>query len=239
MTRSYCWIQETDMLYKGDTLYVDWLDDGIAELVFDAPGSVNKLDTATVASLGRALEVLEKQSDLKGLLLRSEKAAFIVGADITEFLSLFQVPQEQLSQWLHFANSVFNRLEDLPVPTLSAINGYALGGGCECVLATDYRLATPDLRIGLPETKLGIMPGFGGSVRLPRLLGADSALEIIAAGKDVSADQAQKIGLVDGVVKPEKLREGAISILRQATTSAPPSAAKRWRWRARTAALTT
>lgn len=204
------------MLYKGDTLYVDWLEGGIAELVFDAPGSVNKLDTATVASLGQALDVLEKQTDLKGLLLRSEKAAFIVGADITEFLSLFLVPQEQLSQWLHFANSVFNRLEDLLIPTLSAVNGYALGGGCECVLATDYRLATPDLRIGLPETKLGIMPGFGGSVRLPRLLGADSALEIIAAGKDVSADQALKLGLVDGVVKPEKLHEGALAILRQA-----------------------
>lgn len=204
------------MLYKGDTLYVNWLEDGIAELVFDAPGSVNKLDTATVASLGHALDVLEKQSELKGLLLRSEKAAFIVGADITEFLSLFLVPQEQLSQWLHFANSVFNRLEDLPVPTLSAINGYALGGGCECVLATDYRIATPDLRIGLPETKLGIMPGFGGSVRLPRLLGADSALEIIAAGKDVSAQQALSIGLVDAVVKPEKLVDGALSVLRQA-----------------------
>ncbi|WP_312319504.1 fatty acid oxidation complex subunit alpha FadB [Atlantibacter hermannii] len=204
------------MLYKGDTLYVNWLVDGIAELVFDAPGSVNKLDTATVASLGHALDVLEKQSELKGLLLRSEKAAFIVGADITEFLSLFLVPQEQLSQWLHFANSVFNRLEDLPVPTLSAVNGYALGGGCECVLATDYRVATPDLRIGLPETKLGIMPGFGGSVRLPRLLGADSALEIIAAGKDVGADQALSIGLVDAVVKPEKLVEGALSVLRQA-----------------------
>ena len=204
------------MLYKGDTLYLDWLEDGIAELVFDAPGSVNKLDTATVASLGHALDVLEKQSDLKGLLLRSEKAAFIVGADITEFLSLFLVPEEQLSQWLHFANSVFNRLEDLPVPTISAVNGYALGGGCECVLATDYRLATPDLRIGLPETKLGIMPGFGGSVRLPRLLGADSALEIIAAGKDVGADQALKIGLVDGVVAAEKLRDGALAILRQA-----------------------
>lgn len=126
------------------------------------------------------------------------------------------VPEEQLSQWLHFANSVFNRLEDLPVPTISAVNGYALGGGCECVLATDYRLATPDLRIGLPETKLGIMPGFGGSVRLPRLLGADSALEIIAAGKDVGADQALKIGLVDGVVAAEKLRDGALAILRQA-----------------------
>ena len=197
------------MLYKGDTLYLDWLEDGIAELVFDAPGSVNKLDTATVASLGEAIGVLEQQSDLKGLLLRSNKAAFIVGADITEFLSLFLVPEEQLSQWLHFANSVFNRLEDLPVPTIAAVNGYALGGGCECVLATDYRLATPDLRIGLPETKLGIMPGFGGSVRMPRMLGADSALEIIAAGKDVGADQALKIGLVDGVVKAEKLVEAA------------------------------
>lgn len=80
------------MLYKGDTLYLDWLEDGIAELVFDAPGSVNKLDTATVASLGEAIGVLEQQSDLKGLLLRSNKSAFIVGADITEFLSLFLVP---------------------------------------------------------------------------------------------------------------------------------------------------
>lgn len=84
------------------------------------------------------------------------------------------------------------------------------------MLATDYRTATPDLRIGLPETKLGIMPGFGGSVRLPRLLGADSALEIIAAGKDVGADQALKIGTVDGVVAAEKLRDGALAILRQA-----------------------
>lgn len=204
------------MLYKGNNLYLDWLEDGIAELVFDATGSVNKLDTATVASLGEALSVLEKRADLQGLLLRSSKAAFIVGADITEFLSLFQVPEEQLSEWLRFANSVFNRLEDLPVPTISAVNGYALGGGCECVLATDYRLATPDLRIGLPETKLGIMPGFGGSVRMPRLLGADSALEIIAAGKDVGAEPALKMGLIDGIVKAEKLREGAVTILRQA-----------------------
>ncbi|WP_200970485.1 enoyl-CoA hydratase-related protein, partial [Klebsiella pneumoniae] len=143
-------------------------------------------------------------------------AAFIVGADITEFLSLFLVPEEQLSQWLHFANSVFNRLEDFPVPTISAVNGYALGGGCECVLATDYRLATPDLRIGLPETKLGIMPGFGGSVRLPRLLGAD----VFPGGNNfqraIGADQALKIGLVDGVVAAEKLRDGALAILRQA-----------------------
>ncbi|GLR07355.1 fatty acid oxidation complex subunit alpha FadB [Mixta theicola] len=208
------------MLYQGDTLSLDWLDDGIAELTFDAPGSVNKLDTQTVASLGEAIAVLEKQTALKGVLLSSSKPAFIVGADITEFLSLFNAPAEKLAQWLTFANSIFNRLEDLPVPTISAIQGYALGGGCECVLATDFRIATPDARIGLPETKLGIMPGFGGSVRLPRLLGADSALEIIAAGKDVDGKSALALGLVDAIVPAEKLRAGAIAMLRMATEDA-------------------
>ncbi|KOC91786.1 fatty acid oxidation complex subunit alpha FadB, partial [Winslowiella iniecta] len=214
------------MLYQGETLSLRWLDDGIAELVFDAPGSVNKLDTKTVASLGEAISVLEQQPDLKGLLLSSAKPAFIVGADITEFLSLFAAPAEKLEQWLKFANAIFNRLEDLPVPTLAAISGYALGGGCECVLATDLRIATPDTRIGLPETRLGIMPGFGGSVRLPRLLGADSALEIIAAGKDVDASRALAIGLVDAVVATEKLRDGAIAMLKAAIAE-PQS------WRAR------
>ncbi|WAT00410.1 fatty acid oxidation complex subunit alpha FadB [Rouxiella chamberiensis] len=204
------------MLYQGETLHLHWLEDGIAELVFDAPGSVNKLDTQTVASLGEALTVLEQQRELKGLLLSSAKPAFIVGADINEFLSLFTAPAEKLHQWLAFANGIFNRLEDLPVPTLSAISGYALGGGCECVLATDFRLATPDTRIGLPETRLGIMPGFGGSVRLPRLLGADSALEIIAAGKDLGGAEALKVGLVDAVVNNDKLHDAARAMLRDA-----------------------
>lgn len=204
------------MLYQSETLTLNWLDQGIAELVFDTSGQVNKLDTQTVASLGEAISVLEEQSELKGLLLSSGKPAFIVGADITEFLSLFAAPAEKLTQWLNFANNIFNRLEDLPVPTLSAINGYALGGGCECVLATDFRIATADARIGLPETKLGIMPGFGGSVRLPRLLGADSALEIIAGGKDVDAAKALAIGLVDAVVAAEKLRDAGMKILLEA-----------------------
>lgn len=204
------------MLYQGDTLHLHWLENGIAELVFDAPGSVNKLDTQTVASLGEAVTALENQPDLKGVLLRSNKAAFIVGADITEFLSLFDAPPEKLTQWLGFANQIFNRLEDLPVPTISAITGYALGGGCECVLATDFRIASPETRIGLPETKLGIMPGFGGSVRLPRLLGADSAMEIITAGKDVSAAEALKLGLVDAVVVQEKLVAAALQMLNAA-----------------------
>ncbi len=204
------------MLYQSETLYVRWLEEGIAELVFASPGSVNTLDTKTVASLGNALTVLEQLEGLQGLLLRSDKPAFIVGADITEFLSLFAAPREHLQTWLEQANRIFNRLEDLPVPTLAAINGYALGGGCECALAVDIRIVTPSTRIGLPEVKLGIMPGFGGSVRLPRLLGADSALEIIAAGKDIDASEALKIGLVQAVVPDEKLAEAGADVLRQA-----------------------
>ncbi|AUG98515.1 fatty acid oxidation complex subunit alpha FadB [Prodigiosinella confusarubida] len=204
------------MLYQGENLYVNWLEDSIAELVFSATGSVNKLDIQTVSSLGAALDILALQHDLKGLVLRSDKPTFIVGADITEFLSLFAAPKEKLHQWLTDANDIFSRLEDLPVPTISAIKGYALGGGCECVLATDFRIATADIRIGLPEVKLGIMPGFGGTVRLPRLLGADSALDIIAAGKDIGAEAALKVGLVDAVVADDKLVAAALFMLHQA-----------------------
>ncbi|CAQ85961.1 MULTISPECIES: fatty acid oxidation complex subunit alpha FadB [Photorhabdus] len=204
------------MLYQSETIQVNWLKDGIAELVFNAPAAINKLDTKTVASLDKAVAILEQQTELKGVLLRSEKAAFIVGADITEFLSLFDSPVEKLQEWLDFSNNIFNRIEDLPVPTISAINGYALGGGCECVLSTDFRVASPDVRIGLPETKLGIMPGFGGSVRLPRLIGTDNALDIIAAGKDIGAEEALKNGLIDAVVSNEKLINSAVSMLEQA-----------------------
>ncbi|UBX50878.1 fatty acid oxidation complex subunit alpha FadB [Providencia alcalifaciens] len=204
------------MLYQSETISIQWLKKGIAELVFNSSGPINKLDTHTVASLDEAVAILEQQSDLQGVILRSDKPAFIVGADIKEFLSLFEASKETLSDWLGYANSIFNRLEDLPVPTISAINGYALGGGCECVLATDFRIATSDARIGLPETKLGIMPGFGGSVRLPRLIGLDSALEIITAGKDVSGSQALKLGLVDAVVETEKLPQAALQIIEQA-----------------------
>ncbi|MGF1683386.1 fatty acid oxidation complex subunit alpha FadB [Photobacterium minamisatsumaniensis] len=204
------------MIYQGETLSVRYLEDGIAELNLDAPGSINKFDLKTLESFNEALNVLYHQTDLKGLLLTSNKDAFIVGADITEFLGLFAQPAEELSQWVSHANDIFNKLEDLPVPTLSAINGHALGGGCECVLATDFRLADSTARIGLPETKLGIMPGFGGTVRLPRLIGADSAMEIITAGKDKKANDALKLGLVDAVVEPSILKDAAIIMLKNA-----------------------
>ncbi|KGY11448.1 multifunctional fatty acid oxidation complex subunit alpha [Vibrio tubiashii] len=204
------------MIYQAETLQVKELQDGIAELSFCAPASVNKLNLATLESLDKALDALKAHSSLKGLLLTSDKDAFIVGADITEFLGLFAKPEQELDQWLQLANSIFNKLEDLPVPTLSVLKGHTLGGGCECVLATDIRIGDKTTSIGLPETKLGIMPGFGGCVRLPRVIGADSAMEIITQGKACRADEALKIGLLDAVVETEALYESALSTLTQA-----------------------
>ncbi|HCM0883664.1 TPA: fatty acid oxidation complex subunit alpha FadB [Vibrio parahaemolyticus] len=204
------------MIYQADTLQVKEIQDGIAELSFCSPKSVNKLDLATLESLDKALDALTSHQGLKGLMLTSDKDAFIVGADITEFLGLFAKTDAELDQWLQFANSIFNKLEDLTVPTISVLKGHTLGGGCECVLATDMRIGDKTTSIGLPETKLGIMPGFGGCVRLPRVIGADSAMEIITQGKACRADEALKIGLLDAVVETDALHESALQTLTSA-----------------------
>ncbi len=204
------------MIYQANTLQVKELENGIAELSFCAPAAVNKLDLATLDSLDQALDTLKEHQNLTGLILTSDKDSFIVGADITEFLGLFAKTDDELNKWLVYSNDIFNKLEDLPVPTLSMIKGHALGGGCECVLATDFRVGDKTTSIGLPETKLGIMPGFGGTVRLPRLIGADSAMELITAGKANRADEALKLGLLDAVVDTDQLLQSAINTIRQA-----------------------
>ncbi|OED86717.1 fatty acid oxidation complex subunit alpha FadB [Vibrio breoganii] len=208
------------MIYQAETLTVKQHQDGIAEICFSGANSVNKLDLKTLESLDISIKSLQQLKDLKGVIVTSDKEAFIVGADITEFLGLFAKPKEELSQWLQFANSIFNNLEDLPVPTISVIKGHALGGGCEAILATDFRLADKTANIGLPETKLGIMPGFGGTVRLPRLIGADSAMEIITAGSSKRAEQLLRIGLIDAIVDTDKLFDSAVSLIQDANRGA-------------------
>lgn len=204
------------MIYQANTLHVKEVQSGIVEICFSSSNSVNKLDLATLESLDAALDVIKQTEGVDGLLLTSSKESFIVGADITEFLSLFAKPENELDQWLQFANQIFNKLEDLPFPTLSVLKGHVLGGGCECVLATDIRIGDSTTSIGLPETKLGIMPGFGGCVRLPRVIGADSAMELITQGKAYRANEALKIGLLDAVVDSEQLHKSALTTLKQA-----------------------
>lgn len=204
------------MIYQSPTIQVELLEDNIAKLCFNAPGSVNKFDRETLASLDAALDSIKQNSNIKALVLTSSKDTFIVGADITEFLGLFAQDDAVLLSWVEQANAVFNKLEDLPFPTASAIKGFALGGGCETILATDFRIADTTAKIGLPETKLGIIPGFGGTVRLPRVIGADNALEWITTGNDQRAEDALKVGAVDAVVAPEALEAAAIQMLKDA-----------------------
>ncbi|QYJ93850.1 fatty acid oxidation complex subunit alpha FadB [Shewanella spartinae] len=204
------------MIYQSPTIQVELLEDNIARLCFNAEGSVNKFDRETLNSLNDALDALAQTQGVKGLMLTSGKDAFIVGADITEFLGLFAQDDNVLQGWLEDANKVFNKLEDLPFPTISAIKGFALGGGCETILATDLRIADTSARIGLPETKLGIIPGFGGTVRLPRVIGADNALEWITTGKDQRPEAALKVGAIDAVVAPELLETAARQMLQDA-----------------------
>jgi 3-hydroxyacyl-CoA dehydrogenase/enoyl-CoA hydratase/3-hydroxybutyryl-CoA epimerase/enoyl-CoA isomerase len=204
------------MIYAGSSLKVNLLQDGIAEVVFDAQGSVNKFDRQTVTELAEATAALKANAQIKGVLVRSAKSTFIVGADITEFTSLFDMPDAEVLSWVAHTSQVFDHFEDLPFPTIAAVNGFALGGGCEMTLVCDLRVADTTASIGLPEVKLGLMPGFGGTVRLPRLIGADNALEWMTTGRDRKAAKALAEGAIDAVVAPEKLVDAAISMLKDA-----------------------
>lgn len=205
------------MIYQGKAIQVHALSDGNVELIFDREGqAVNVLSTDTIKELGEAVAAIQAKSDIKGLLMSSAKEAFIVGADITEFHGIFGETEEFLVEMNLKVHELFNSIEDLPFPTVTAINGLALGGGCEMLLTTDFRVMADTAKIGLPETKLGIVPGWGGCVRLPRLIGADNAIEWIAGGTENRADVALKMGAADAVVSKENLRDAALDILAQA-----------------------
>ncbi|MEL7798001.1 MAG: fatty acid oxidation complex subunit alpha FadB [Idiomarinaceae bacterium] len=214
------------MIYQGESIRVDFIEPGFAELQFDAKGSVNKFDQATLEEFSEALTKLQNTNDLRGVIVTSSKSTFIVGADITEFLTLFS-DQEKTRSWVAKASRVFDQLEDLPVPTVGAVKGFALGGGCEALLACDYRVADTTATIGLPEVKLGLIPGFGGTMRLPRVIGPDNALEWITTGKNNKALDALKVGAVDAVVEPENLTKAALNLAKQAAAGQQDWKAKR------------
>jgi 3-hydroxyacyl-CoA dehydrogenase/enoyl-CoA hydratase/3-hydroxybutyryl-CoA epimerase/enoyl-CoA isomerase len=205
------------MIYSGKAITVQVINDGIAELCFDLQDdSVNKFNALTIGELKEATAAIAADSSLKGVIVTSGKPVFIVGADIMEFGALFGASEDEIAEEILGINlGVFNAFEDLPIPTVAAINGIALGGGLEMGLVCDYRVMSKTARIGLPETKLGIIPGYGGTTRLPRLIGADNAIEWIASGKEQKADVALKFGAVDAVVTPELLHEAAVSLLHQ------------------------
>jgi 3-hydroxyacyl-CoA dehydrogenase/enoyl-CoA hydratase/3-hydroxybutyryl-CoA epimerase len=190
---------------------VEYDAEGIAWVVFDDPDSkVNVLGFEQMQRLATALDELSKHKPKAVIFISTKPNIFIAGADIKELEKIRDGSHgEQLSREGH---RVLAKIEELDVPTVAAIDGACLGGGCELALACRWRIATddPKTQIGLPETQLGIIPGWGGSQRLPRLIGLPAALDIICAGKRVSADKARRIGLVDAAVPRVVLRETAV-----------------------------
>ncbi|TQV72100.1 fatty acid oxidation complex subunit alpha FadB [Aliikangiella marina] len=205
------------MIYDGQSLQCKMLDNGIAEVIFDnKKESVNKFDAATLQEWKEVIELLNTTDGIRGAIATSPKSVFIVGADITEFLAMFAQPKEQMVDWCKQAGAIFTGYQELPFPTVVAINGFALGGGFEMALTCDYRVASTEARVGLPETQLGLIPGFGGTIRLPRLIGSDNAIEWIAMAKNHKPEAALKVGAIDAITAPEKLRDVALQMVNDA-----------------------
>jgi 3-hydroxyacyl-CoA dehydrogenase / enoyl-CoA hydratase / 3-hydroxybutyryl-CoA epimerase len=182
-------------------------DASIAILTFDRPDSTaNIFDQRTLDELNEHLDFLESEKSLKGLIIRSAKLKiFIAGADLNTFTQ--EVSAERIAVVIERGQKTFDRIARLPYPSVAAIHGVALGGGFEIALACDYRIASSDsgTKVGLPETNLGILPAWGGSTRLPKLIGLANALEAIMNGRQYSAGQALKLGMIDSIVHREQL----------------------------------
>ncbi|MHA2029262.1 MAG: enoyl-CoA hydratase/isomerase family protein [Candidatus Kariarchaeaceae archaeon] len=177
-------------------------DEGIAIITFTREKALNALNNETVKELEQIINTVEENSSIRVLVFQGSGKAFIAGADITEFKGRTVVETKTFSQYLQ---NVYNRIEKLPLPMIAAINGYCLGGGLELAMACDFRIASTKAIFGQPEIKLGLIPGAGGTQRLPRLIGKTMAKELILLGESINAEKALSIGLVNTVVDPEKL----------------------------------
>lgn len=210
------------MLFSGSAFTLS-ADGGLLNLVFDlADSKVNIFNAVAMKELDEALGIAEKQPSVEGLIISSGKAGFIAGADITEFSALFAVGGDELARLIKQATDMFNRIEDFPAPTVALINGDALGGGFEVCLACDFRVMSDNARVGLPEVKLGILPGWGGTIRLSRLIGVDNAVELICTGASKRADDALSVGAVDAVVSTEHLLTAGKQLIASATSGKLP-----------------
>ncbi len=204
----------TNTIYAGESLCITKAGNGVAHLVFDRKSeSVNKFDRLAVAEFTSALDKLEAEADVAGLIVSSARNAFVVGADIAEFATLFGQTGDHVADHLRPNSDNFRRLEKLDYPVVVAINGFALGGGLEVCLAGDVRIASESARVGLPETGLGIIPGWGGTARLPRIVGVQTALEWITSGRQYDARVALDSGVVDFVVPADELMSKAEQVI--------------------------
>ncbi|HDM67111.1 MAG TPA: crotonase [Thermoplasmatales archaeon] len=189
----------------------------IAWITIDRP-PVNALNKETLLELREVVEKLEREEDVRVAVITGAGKAFIAGADIKEMQDMTTLEAKEFAELGH---SVFKAIRNSRIPYIAMVNGYALGGGCELVMNCDLVIASSKAILGQPEINLGICPGFGGTQNLPRIVGRLKAKELLLIGDNISAEEAERIGLVNKVVDPEKLREETKVIAEKIASKSP------------------
>ena len=192
--------------------------DNIALVTIDRPEALNALNSTVIAELEQVVTELENDGTVRAMILTGEGRSFVAGADIGE---QYPLDLDGGRRWGQRGSALFRRMERLEFPTIAAVNGFALGGGCELAMSCDIILASEKAKFGQPEVGLGITPGFSGTQRLPRRVGVAKAKELIFSGRMVKADEAERIGLVNAVYTPEALLDGAMEMARSFAKNAP------------------
>lgn len=181
----------------------------IGIITIDRPEALNALNSDVLSDLDAVLDEIEGNDDIYVAVITGQGRAFVAGADIGQMKDFGAVEGKAFSDR---GNSVFQRIENLQKPVIAAVNGFALGGGCELAMCCDIRIASTDAKFGQPEVGLGILPGFGGTQRLPRIVGTSKAMELILSARVITAAEAREIGLVNQVHCPEDLMAEALSL---------------------------
>ena len=197
--------------------------DQVAVLTIDRPEALNALNTQVLCDLDEAIAKVEQADDVRVVILTGAGRSFVASADIGEMKGFSAIDGKKFG--VH-GGSIFLRLENLSKPVIAAVNGFALGGGCELAMACDIRLASEKAKFGQPETGLGITPGFGGTQRLPRIVGVSKAMELILTAKTIGAEEAKAIGLVSEVYPAEELMDKAMELAQAICANAPIAVAE-------------
>jgi enoyl-CoA hydratase len=198
-------------------LIVD-VKDKICTVKINNPEAMNALNSTILSELDAAFTEIAANEEVSVVVITGEGRAFVAGADISQMSTMNATEGKAFGVQ---GSAVFRKIENLDKPVIAAINGFALGGGCELAMACDIRIASNKAKIGQPETGLGITPGFSGTQRLPRIVGLGKAKEIIYTAKPITADEAYRIGLVNSVVEPEALMDAAYAMAKQIAKNAP------------------
>jgi enoyl-CoA hydratase len=195
------------------------LEDGILTVVINRVNKMNALNREVFNELDLVMQEVEKQSSVKAVIITGAgPKAFVAGADISEFTEL---NQEEASQLAKRGQDLFNRIENCPKPIVAAVNGFALGGGCELAMACHFRLAADHAKFGQPEVNLGLIPGYGGTQRLTQLVGKGKAMELMMSGNMIDAMQAQQLGLVNHITSADTLLEETKKLLKTILSKGP------------------